>query len=171
MPHPESPGIIKQEMRALSHGLTTSPPAGQTSLIVDGKSEPVTDLVSEINGYVAVYQAVDDAEEKYREALAARAKIEEKVKARRKVIRAAIKGAMGGDNQKLGRYGMSPDKSPEPLHVEELTHKVAQARATRIARHTMGKKQKLAIKGVVPPTASPAPTTSPATSTTADKKA
>jgi hypothetical protein len=157
MPHPDSPGIIKKELIALSHGLATSPPDGQTSLIVDGKTSLVADLVTELDGFVAIYQAVEDIEEKYREALAARAKIKAQVLGRRKVIRAAVKGAMGGDNQKLGRYGMSPDKSPELPSAEELTHKVAQAKATRIARHTMGKKQKLAIKGVVPP-ASPVPT-------------
>jgi hypothetical protein len=172
MPHPETPGIIKQELHDLSHGLSTSPPGGATSLIVGGKSALVADLVTELDGYVAAYQAVEKAEEEYRVALAARTKIETQARDRRKLIRAAIKGAMGGDNQTLGRYGMSPDKPHQALTVEERTHQVAQAKATRIARHTMGKKQKLAIKGELPPAplATPATPATPTTSTTAKQE-
>jgi hypothetical protein len=39
--------------------------------------------------------------------------------------------------------------------VEEEALKVAKAKATRAARHTMGKRQKEAIKGQVPPKPAP----------------
>lgn len=164
MPHKDNPGFIKQELLDLSHGLSTSPPGGGDSLIVGGKSVLVTGLVTELNGYAAAYKAVEDAEEKYRVALSDRAAIETQALARRKLIRTAVKGALGNDNETLGRFGITTDKPYEPLSVPKLTVKVAKAKATRIARHTMGKKQKLAIHGELPPPpAPPPPSTPPAT--------
>jgi hypothetical protein len=52
-------------------------------------------------------------------------------------------------------YGLTPDREHRPLTVEEEALKVAKAKATRAARHTMGKRQKEAIKGQVPPKPAP----------------
>jgi hypothetical protein len=63
----------------------------------------------------------------------------------------------------LNDFGLSPRKR-RPLDPSEKVKKAARARATRAARHTMGKRQKQAIKGEVvetPPAAlasAPAPT-------------
>jgi hypothetical protein len=52
-------------------------------------------------------------------------------------------------------FGVSPRKVPVALTLEEKAAKAAKAAATRIARNTMGPKQKAKVKGVVP-TAAPA---------------
>lgn len=155
MSQKSNPGTLKQEFADLTHGLTTSPPGGQASLVVAGTPALVTALVSELVGYAAAYQAVDDAEEKYKIALAARDAIEEQAVTRRKQIRAAVKGVLGSANPALLKFGMTPDKPRHALSAAEVTEMVAKAKATRLARHTMGKKQKLAIKGQVPPASPP----------------
>ncbi|HEX3770124.1 MAG TPA: hypothetical protein VHV30_04635 [Polyangiaceae bacterium] len=74
----------------------------------------------------------------------------------------------------LGDFGVQAPKARTPLAPEQRLVATAKARATRIARGTVSKKQKLAIKGdvtgvqVTPITASrPAPSTAPASTTTA----
>ncbi len=62
--------------------------------------------------------------------------------------------------QMLGDFGMSAPKAPGARTVDEKSKAVAKNLATRAARHTMGKKQKLSITGVVSPTATTAETPS-----------
>jgi hypothetical protein len=50
------------------------------------------------------------------------------------------------------KYGITPDHEPTPLTVEQKAAKVAKAKATRAARHTLGPKQKKAITGATPQT-------------------
>jgi hypothetical protein len=63
----------------------------------------------------------------------------------------------------LGDFGLQPPRARTPLVPEKRLTATAKAKATRIARGTMGKKQKSAIKGdvtgviVTPVTASGAP--------------
>jgi hypothetical protein len=62
--------------------------------------------------------------------------------------------------QMLGDFGMSVPKGPGERTVDEKATTVAKNLATRAARHTMGKKQKLRVTGVVSPTATTAETSS-----------
>jgi hypothetical protein len=62
----------------------------------------------------------------------------------------------------LADFGLEPKKAPAPLTTEAKTAAVAKREATRTARGTTSKKQKLAVKGnvtgvVVTPVTSPAP--------------
>jgi hypothetical protein len=148
-----TPGALLRHFQGLASGLASQPPGGQTSLLLEGTSVPVPELVTEFQAYAATYQAVEDADTAYRKALAARAAIEAQAKRRRDAARAALKGALGKTNPALTAYGITPDREHRPLTVEEEALKVARAKATRAARHTMGKKQKLAIKGEVAPKA------------------
>jgi hypothetical protein len=63
----------------------------------------------------------------------------------------------------LADFGLTPRKARKALTPAELVRKAEKAKATREARHTMGKRQKLAIHGSAPvvavPTA-PSPTSS-----------
>jgi hypothetical protein len=65
----------------------------------------------------------------------------------------------------LAEFGVTPRKTP-PKPVATKAVAVAKLKATRTARHTMGKRQKQLVKGVLPapgsPAAAPAPAASPA---------
>jgi hypothetical protein len=68
--------------------------------------------------------------------------------------KAALKAGLGRRSVALETVGVTPDKTPAPLSPEKEVAKVAKAKATRAARHTMGSKQRKAIKGQAP---TPAP--------------
>jgi hypothetical protein len=63
----------------------------------------------------------------------------------------------------LADFGLQPRKAPTPLTVEQKAAAAAKAKATRAARHTMGKQQKKAVKGTTPPVVSPSPSSPVAT--------
>jgi hypothetical protein len=61
-----------------------------------------------------------------------------------------VVNTFGADSQAAHDFGFPPNKVP--VHnVQKKAHAVAQSKATRTARHTMGKKQKAKIKGTLPP--------------------
>jgi hypothetical protein len=87
-------------------------------------------------------------------------------------LRQALLVAFAGQLDVLADFGLTERKS-RVAPPEEKVAAAAKAKATRVARHTMGKKQKAAIKGTLTPAApapevpaSPAPVATPATSTT-----
>ena len=144
-----NPGSVLKSFNDLAAGLISAPPGGQPSIVIEGQSIAVTSLIAELQGYASAYQAVEDAEQAYKKALTTREAIAVGAQRRREAIRASIKGALGRMNPNLESYGISPDKEHRALTVEEEVAKVAKAKATRAARHTMGKKQRQAIKGQV----------------------
>jgi len=74
-----------------------------------------------------------------------------------------IRGMFAGSASALADFGQAPKKTA-PLTAEEQLAANQKRAATRLARHTMGTKQKAAIKGTVP--ATPATATTPATPAT-----
>ncbi len=82
-------------------------------------------------------------------------------------VRQAVQVAFAGSIDQLADFGLKPRKVTTRT-PDEKAAAVAKAKATRAARHTMGPKQKAAIKGTVPatapatPPAAPAPTATPA---------
>jgi hypothetical protein len=62
----------------------------------------------------------------------------------------------------LADFGINPHKTRKAPAVGAKVKAVAQAEATRAARHTLGKTQKAKIKGVVPETTPATPPAAPA---------
>jgi hypothetical protein len=155
MSQPSNPANVKAELEGLIRGLTKSPPGGHSELVVGGQNVVIADLVKELQGHAAKYHAVEQTEKQHKTALAERDAIEEQAVSRCQQVRAAVKGALGATNPALADYDIAPNKQRRALTTEEEAAKVAKAKATRAARHTMGKRQKEAIKGQVPPGGSP----------------
>jgi hypothetical protein len=65
-------------------------------------------------------------------------------------LRQALLAAFAGQVDVLADFGLTGRKTRVVTPEEKMTA-AAKARATRAARHTMGKKQKAAIKGTLPP--------------------
>jgi len=84
---------------------------------------------------------------------------------------AFVKASFGNSPDVLADFGLAPKKARAPLTVAQKAAAAAKRKATRAARHTMGKVQKKSVKGTITtivdstsPTA-PAPVaTSPAAS-------
>lgn len=155
MSQKSNPSTVKADLEGLIKGLTKGPPGGHSELVVGGQNLVIADLVTELQGHAAKYDAVDETEKQYKKALADRDAIEDKAVTRCQQVRAAIKGALGATNPALADYEIAPHKPRRALTTDEEAAKVAKAKATRAARHTMGKRQKEAIKGQVPPAGSP----------------
>jgi hypothetical protein len=78
-----------------------------------------------------------------------------------------VDNLFGGDPSKLADFGFKP-KKVGVVSTSTRAEAVAKAKATREARHTMGKKQKAAITGESP---APAPTAAPPAAPEAPVKA
>ncbi len=60
-----------------------------------------------------------------------------------------VLAAFANATQTLADFGLTPPKARAPLTAEQLAARAAKAKATRAARGTTSKKQKLAVKGNV----------------------
>jgi hypothetical protein len=77
-----------------------------------------------------------------------------------------VLAAFANATQTLTDFGLAPPKARAPLTVEQLAARAAKAKATRTARGTTSKKQKLAVKGnvtgvIVTPVTAPTEAKSP----------
>ena len=117
---------------------------------------------------LAVLTAEDDASlavDSTRAQLEAQVVTHRSAKATAAALRSALKvyilGTYGKKAvQMLGDFGMNAPKTPGARTVDEKSTAIAKTLATRAARHTMGKKQKLLVTGVVSSTATTAETSS-----------
>ena len=64
-------------------------------------------------------------------------------------LRTFLRATFGTAATPLADFGLTPLKAPRPLDSEQRAAATAKLRATRLARGTTSKKQKLAIKGDV----------------------
>jgi hypothetical protein len=155
----ESPKALLTEMKALRAGLPNLP-AAITQVTAGGQSSTIPQVEAEMDGYIATYQAESDAETALANAEQAREVMAVTAVPRFEAIRGALKSMLGKKSPALATVGITPDKTPAPLTVEQKQVKVAKALATRKARGTMGPKQRAKIKGTVP-ASSPSPAVQP----------
>ncbi len=77
-----------------------------------------------------------------------------------------VKATYGNAPDVLADFGLKPKKARTPLTISQKATAAAKRKATRAARHTMGKNQKKEVKGTIetivttPPTAASAPVAS-----------
>jgi hypothetical protein len=70
---------------------------------------------------------------------------------------AYLQASFGNSPDALADFGLSPRKARTPLTAEQTAVAVAKRKATRQARHTMGSRQKKAVKGSVEVTVTSTP--------------
>ncbi|HEX3769220.1 MAG TPA: hypothetical protein VHV30_00075, partial [Polyangiaceae bacterium] len=58
-----------------------------------------------------------------------------------------VRATFGNSPDVLADFGITPKKAPTPLTIGQKATAAAKRAATRAARHTMGPKKKLAVKG------------------------
>lgn len=131
--------------------------ADGTSLIINKKSMTKDEIVARLKSLDGQVEAVTNT-------TAALAKVKVDLTAGVSettqfisMLKPALTGVLGTDTVSLAQCGIVPRKAPRPLSPEAALLRTARLIATRGARHTMGPKQKKAIKGVVPPTPSGEP--------------
>jgi hypothetical protein len=118
-------------------------------------------LVQLLQGLAEAIANVDTTRAAWQDALASADDEQAKAVPVLRAYQSMLLATYGNAPATLADYGLVPHKGPTPPSASVKATAVLKREATRTARHTMGKKQKAAIKGSVPDTT---PATSPAAS-------
>jgi len=136
-------------------------PNGSVGLTVGGATYTVTALTALLQSFVDLREAVDAAK------AAQKAKIEaERAQAPslRGVVSAFVafvKASFGNSPDMLVDFGIPARKARTPLTAEQKAAAAAKRKATRAARHVMGKNQRKAVKAAVKVTVTTTPLADP----------
>jgi hypothetical protein len=137
-------------------------------LVIGGTTMTTNDVIAKLQARETQAKTVSTSRATWQSAVAADQTAAAQTKTFLSGLRQTILAAFAGQVDTLADFGLTGRK---PAVVSPETRVVAaqKAKATREARHTMGKVQKAAITGVVSPpaTAAPAPTPAPAAAPTA----
>jgi hypothetical protein len=145
---------LHQALKDLSAGLSALP-STITAIPVLETTYSITDLKAKVDGFEKVFATADATHLAAQNAAKARDEIVADVREFMAAAKRSLKGALGKKSPKLEVVGMKPEKTPAPPTVEQKQERAQKAKATRTARHTMGPKQRKAVKGQVPPAQTP----------------
>ena len=145
-------------VQAIIAGTTKHLPSG--SFTIGNTTYTSASLVQIFQGLVSAMQARNVAVTGAKDALtaeqAAQSQVDPILRAYERLVLVTFVGA----TQTLADFGLAPPKARTPLTAQQLAARAAKAKATRVARGTTSKKQKLGVKGdvtgvVVTPVTSP----------------
>jgi len=127
-------------------------------------------LVQALQGLADAFTALDAAHASVKDGVAALRASETKVLPLIREYTSFLRATFSNATAQLGDFGLLAPKARQPLSTEKRAAATAKMRATRTARGTTSKKQKLGVKGdvtgvVVTPITAPgpsSPTTAPA---------
>jgi hypothetical protein len=134
-------------VQALISGAEKHLPNG--SFNVGGTLVTTASLVQVFQTLADAIVAVNAAHVALKDAVAALSATNAKVGPVMRPFRRIVQGMFAGATQTLADFGLEPPKARKPRTAEQLAAAAAKAKATRIARGTASKKQKLAVKGNV----------------------
>jgi hypothetical protein len=120
------------------------------AIILAGVTYTQVQVITMYKGYAADRTAVTDAEKTVKVSLGKRKASDAERKATDKALKSFVVTKFGAGSQQAHDFGFPPPK-PRTTKVLDKAHAALQAKATRAARHTLGKNQKADIKGSVPP--------------------
>ena len=152
-------------MQALNAGMQKHFPNGQLTF---GNAVHTTEsIVEAIQGLVDAYSAVNAANATAKDALAARRAKQTNVEPVIRDLVVFLRATFRDATSQLGDFGLQAPKARTPISTDTRVVARAKAKATRIARGTTSKKQKLAVHGdvtgvLVTPITSSGPAPSPA---------
>jgi hypothetical protein len=146
-------------MQRLSAGLRQHL-SGQL-LTLAGQSVKVEDVLDELDGYVGQLNTTDAAHANWLAEVKATQVLEDgKINPRVAALENYLRSLYGASSQTLDSFGMTPRKV-RARTVRAKAESAAKSAATRVARHTLGPRQKAAIHGVVAPPSETAPPATP----------
>ncbi len=138
-------------------------PSSVTSLTVLTNTYTIATLTTTLEGYIAVFNAVDTTNAAHEAALQNARDQAPTIKEFVSALKSALKAGLGRKSTALSQVGVKPDKTPDPLTPAQEAVKVTKSLATRAARHTLGPKQKAKIHGTVPASPTTAAAVTPTT--------
>ncbi len=129
-------------------------------LPLDGQDMKAKDIVPKLKARIAALNKSALKKAEWQAALAEEQALMEASDAFVSMVRQALKLKYKNQPDVLAEFGLSPPKQRRALTAEETNDKVARIRATRKARHTMGPRKRLEIRGT--PDAAKAASATPA---------
>jgi len=162
----QSKAVTVASLRALIAGLQAKFPGGQFTL--ENQALTTTALVQLIESLIEAIEAVNTAQASAKVAVATLRATRAKVGPVALALKRNLLSMFGSAADVLAVFGLVPRKARAKATSDQLAAAKAKAKATRIARGTASKKQKLAVTGnvtgveIVPVTAPVAPPAQPA---------
>jgi hypothetical protein len=138
---------LSKRIRDLVAGTQKHTPNG--SLTLGNVTYAAPALVQLLQGLADALDATDAARARWQDALKNATDARAKVGPLVADYQAWVSVTYAGAPSTLADYGVTPRKVRTPLTVDQQAAAVAKRTATRAARHTMGKVQKLKVKGNV----------------------
>jgi hypothetical protein len=136
------------------------------TVVIAGKIWKPKDLVQTFESQIDALQASNAAHQAWLQSVSDQRSAYAAIVPLLKGLRAYLAALYGETSQTYRNFGFAPPQKAKPS-TETRSAALQQSRATRLARGTMGKKQRLAIKGTVPVTAPAATSPSEPSTTTA----
>ncbi len=144
----DEPSRTEQELRAVLQG-APSVLAGGKTISFGGKSYDLASFTQAIEALLAPYVNVRQQRTLLEKAVEERRSNADEANRFMKILKHEAVASFGEESVEFTLLGFKPKKKPVELTPEQKQHKLEQLRATRAVRHTMGKRQKQSVKGVV----------------------
>jgi hypothetical protein len=132
--------MVQQLVAGLQKNLATG------SLVVATTTYPTSQLVTSFNSLISAITATATAKAAYQAAVEDEEKLFTQLSPLVSGVRQSLYLMYKGAVDTLADFGISPHKAPVMTPAQRVVA-TAKAKATRLARHTMSKKAKLAITG------------------------
>jgi hypothetical protein len=120
-----------------------------SNFTLGGTAFTTASLVTLLQGLATAMSALIAAHANVKDAMAALASVESNVNPPMRAYVKLVRAAFNSATQTLADFGLQPPKARAPRTSEQNAAAAAKAKATRAARGTTSKKQKLAVKGNV----------------------
>lgn len=143
--------------------------AGTPALVIGGVSYAPADIQAALQASIDAADATTAATAAFHKAVAAEKATHAKGDALYRGLSTVLKNQYGSQADTLAAFGIALPPQRQTPSATTAADAVAKRAATRVARHTMGKRQKAGIKGQVPETpapTAPSPVTTASTGTT-----
>jgi hypothetical protein len=148
---------LSQRIRGLIAGTQKHAPNG--SLTLGSATYTAATLVQTLKSLADAFDAADSAKASWKDALKNLTDTRAKVGPLLGDYQSWVRVTYRGTPSMLADFGVTPPKARTPLTAGEKASAAVKAKATRVARHTMGSKQKKSVKGTVTATAPATPST------------
>jgi hypothetical protein len=120
----------------------------KTEIPIDGTPYKLAEVLDVFQGSLDARAEVTAKRSQLKASLSKRKEIEDTRRAIDVGLKAWVASQFGANSQQAHEFGFPPRKAAKK-DIETKWHAVEQSRATREARHTMGKNQKEKVKGAV----------------------
>jgi hypothetical protein len=140
-----------QRLTALKKYVTSA----KTEIPIDGVAQKVSQVIAIYQNCLDTRAALSTKRAETKAAMGERTDAEASRRAADRALKAWVINTFGASSQQAIDFGFPPPKVPART-VETKANAVALGKATRVARHTMGPKKRLEIKGTLPVSTAPA---------------